>query len=104
MNLLEQFRSRLLFCRVDVLIAFYDVNVDGQLLCAAGQRLVTGRYLRVALGAKVVPVTFGGQTLKEAVDSAFQSYLEQADTTLFAIGSVVGPHPFPKMVRTSRAW
>ncbi|MES0868716.1 tryptophan synthase subunit beta [Pseudovibrio sp. SCP19] len=51
------------------------------------------------LGAKLVPVGFGGRTLKEAVDSAFTSYLEQADEALFAIGSVVGPHPFPRMVR-----
>lgn len=51
------------------------------------------------LGATVVPVSFGGRSLKEAVDSAFQSYITQADTALFAIGSVVGPHPFPMMVR-----
>ncbi|WP_116475820.1 tryptophan synthase subunit beta [Zobellella maritima] len=51
------------------------------------------------LGAEVVPVSFGGRSLKEAVDSAFESYLGQADTALFAIGSVVGPHPFPLMVR-----
>lgn len=51
------------------------------------------------LGAEVVPVGFGGRSLKEAVDSAFQSYMGQADTALFAIGSVVGPHPFPMMVR-----
>lgn len=51
------------------------------------------------LGANVVPVGFGGRSLKEAVDSAFQSYVPQADTALFAIGSVVGPHPFPMMVR-----
>jgi len=51
------------------------------------------------LGATVVPVGFGGRSLKEAVDSAFQAYVPQADTTLFAIGSVVGPHPFPMMVR-----
>jgi len=51
------------------------------------------------LGATVVPVSFGGRSLKEAVDSAFQSYVPQADTALFAIGSVVGPHPFPMMVR-----
>ena len=51
------------------------------------------------LGATVVPVGFGGRSLKEAVDSAFQSYVAQADTALFAIGSVVGPHPFPMMVR-----
>ncbi|MGE4528193.1 MAG: tryptophan synthase subunit beta, partial [Rhodospirillaceae bacterium] len=51
------------------------------------------------LGAQVVPVSFGAKTLKEAVDSAFISYLEQADHAIYAIGSVVGPHPFPKMVR-----
>jgi tryptophan synthase beta subunit len=51
------------------------------------------------LGCTVVPVGFGGRSLKEAVDSAFQSYVPQADHALFAIGSVVGPHPFPRMVR-----
>ncbi|MEZ5724677.1 MAG: tryptophan synthase subunit beta [Paracoccaceae bacterium] len=51
------------------------------------------------LGANVVPVGFGGRSLKEAVDSCFQAYVAQADTALFAIGSVVGPHPFPMMVR-----
>jgi tryptophan synthase beta subunit len=51
------------------------------------------------LGATVVPVSFGGRSLKEAVDSAFQAYVPQADKALFAIGSVVGPHPFPMMVR-----
>jgi len=51
------------------------------------------------LGATVVPVTEGARTLKEAVDSAFGSYVGQADKALFGIGSVVGPHPFPKMVR-----
>jgi tryptophan synthase beta chain len=39
------------------------------------------------------------KTLKEAVDSCFESYIGQSDTALYAIGSVVGPHPFPKMVR-----
>ena len=51
------------------------------------------------LGAKVVPATHGLKTLKEAVDSAFEAYLKDTDTQMFAIGSVVGPHPFPKMVR-----
>ena len=51
------------------------------------------------LGATVVPVGFGGRTLKEAVDSAFQSYLKDPETSIYAIGSVVGPHPFPMMVR-----
>lgn len=51
------------------------------------------------LGAKVIPATHGLKTLKEAVDSAFESYISQADIALYCIGSVVGPHPFPMMVR-----
>ena len=51
------------------------------------------------LGAKVVPVTVGQKTLKEAVDSAFESYLKQYHDAIYCIGSVVGPHPFPMMVR-----
>ncbi|MGP1450659.1 MAG: tryptophan synthase subunit beta [Wolinella sp.] len=51
------------------------------------------------LGAKVVPVGFGERTLKEAVDSAFEAYLNDPMNSIYAIGSVVGPHPFPKMVR-----
>jgi len=51
------------------------------------------------LGAKVVPVSHGRKTLKEAVDAAFEAYLGDPVTQFYAIGSVVGPHPFPKMVR-----
>lgn len=51
------------------------------------------------LGAEVVPVKHGLKTLKEAVDSAFEAYLKDPVTTIYCIGSVVGPHPFPMMVR-----
>ncbi len=51
------------------------------------------------LGATVVPVREGARTLKEAVDSAFGSYFSQPETSLYGIGSVVGPHPFPMLVR-----
>ncbi|NPA59639.1 MAG: tryptophan synthase subunit beta [Epsilonproteobacteria bacterium] len=51
------------------------------------------------LGANVIPVTHGRKTLKEAVDSAFGAYLEDPKTQLFGIGSVVGPHPYPRMIR-----
>lgn len=51
------------------------------------------------LGATLVPVTAGAATLKEAVDSAFEEYLKNPDEFIYAIGSVVGPHPFPRMVR-----
>ena len=51
------------------------------------------------LGCKLVPVTRGTRTLKDAVDSAFEEYLKDPVHFFYAIGSVVGPHPFPKMVR-----
>lgn len=51
------------------------------------------------LGAKLVPVTHGLKTLKEAVDSAFEAYLQDPINSIYCIGSVVGPHPFPMMVR-----
>ncbi len=51
------------------------------------------------LGCKLVPVTRGTKTLKDAVDSAFEEYLKDPVNYFYAIGSVVGPHPFPRMVR-----
>lgn len=50
------------------------------------------------LGANVINVTSGKATLKEAVDSAFNAYLNEYETAIYAIGSVVGPHPFPMIV------
>ena len=51
------------------------------------------------LGAKVVSVNHGLKTLKEAVDSAFEAYMKDPINSIYCIGSVVGPHPFPMMVR-----
>ena len=51
------------------------------------------------LGTRVIPVSHGLKTLKEAVDSAFEAYMSEYENTLYCIGSVVGPHPFPMMVR-----
>ena len=50
------------------------------------------------LGAKVVPVTSGGSTLKDAVKDALAYWCEHADDTFYLIGSAVGPHPYPEMV------
>ncbi|MDP4544514.1 MULTISPECIES: tryptophan synthase subunit beta [Psychrobacter] len=50
------------------------------------------------LGANIVPVSRGAGTLKEAVDSAFETYLSELDTSMFAIGSALGPAPYPEMV------
>mmetsp|Transcript_4981 Transcript_4981/g.11072 ORF Transcript_4981/g.11072 Transcript_4981/m.11072 type:complete len:440 (-) Transcript_4981:249-1568(-) len=55
------------------------------------------------LGATVVPATHGGRSLKEAVDSAFGAYASNPEEMLFCIGSTVGPHPFPMMVRDFQA-
>ena len=51
------------------------------------------------LGCNLVSVSRGTRTLKDAVDSAFEEYLKDPVNFFYAIGSVVGPHPFPKMVR-----
>ena len=51
------------------------------------------------LGANVVEVTHGLATLKEAVDAAFEAYSKEYKDAIYCIGSVVGPHPFPMMVR-----
>ncbi|EPF72958.1 MULTISPECIES: tryptophan synthase subunit beta [Acinetobacter] len=55
------------------------------------------------LGAKLISVTRGTATLKDAVDSAFEEYLKDPKNYIYAIGSVVGPHPFPMMVRDFQA-
>ena len=51
------------------------------------------------LGANVVEVTHGLATLKEAVDAAFEAYTKEYKDAIYCIGSVLGPHPFPMMVR-----
>ena len=51
------------------------------------------------LGANVIEVTEGLATLKEAVDAAFKAYANEYKDAIYCIGSVVGPHPFPMMVR-----
>ena len=51
------------------------------------------------LGARVIEVTEGLQTLKEAVDAAFAAYAKEYKDCIYCIGSVLGPHPFPMMVR-----
>ncbi len=55
------------------------------------------------LGAKVVAVDSGGKSLKDAVDSAFGVFMREYKNTFFGIGSVVGPHPCPMMVRDFQA-
>ncbi len=50
------------------------------------------------LGATVVPVTSGSQTLKDAINEAFRDWVANMDSTHYVMGTVCGPHPFPEMV------
>jgi tryptophan synthase beta chain len=52
-----------------------------------------------SLGAKVIPVHSGSKTLKDAVNEAMRDWVTNVRTTFYAIGSVIGPHPYPWMVR-----
>ena len=51
------------------------------------------------LGAKVHPVKTGTKVLKDAVNAAMMEWSKRMDDTLYVLGSVMGPHPFPTMVR-----
>ena len=51
------------------------------------------------LGARVEPVTTGSSTLKDATNQAIRTWAERAEDTFYVIGSAVGPHPYPKMVK-----
>ena len=56
-------------------------------------------YRMELLGAKVHPVTTGTMTLKDAVNEAMREWTRRVDDTLYVLGSVMGPHPFPTIVR-----
>ena len=56
-------------------------------------------YRMELLGAKVNPVTSGTMTLKDAVNEAMRDWTTRVDDTLYVLGSVMGPHPFPMIVR-----
>ena len=66
------------------------VDTERQALNVARMRL---------LGATVVPVTTGSQTLKDALNEAFRDWVASVDNTHYVIGTVAGPAPFPEMVR-----
>ncbi|MBC9957477.1 tryptophan synthase subunit beta [Yimella sp. cx-51] len=67
-----------------------QVDTQRQALNVARMRL---------LGAKVVPVTHGSRTLKDAVNEAFRDWVANVDHTHYVLGTVTGPYPFPEMVR-----
>ncbi|MBQ5440203.1 MAG: pyridoxal-phosphate dependent enzyme, partial [Clostridia bacterium] len=60
-------------------------------------------YRMKLLGSKVVPVTTGTATLKDAVSEAMREWTSRIDDTHYCLGSVMGPHPFPTIVRDFQA-
>ncbi|MDX9686644.1 tryptophan synthase subunit beta [Halopseudomonas formosensis] len=56
-------------------------------------------YRMKLLGAEVIPVTSGSQTLKDAMNEAMRDWVTNIDDTFYIIGTVAGPHPYPQMVR-----
>nr|WP_279246080.1 tryptophan synthase subunit beta [Candidatus Litorirhabdus singularis] len=56
-------------------------------------------YRMRLLGAEVIPVTSGSRTLKDAMNEAMRDWVTNVDDTFYIIGTVAGPHPYPKLVR-----
>ena len=67
------------------------------------ERQALNVYKMKLLGAKVVPVTSGTATLKDAVSEAFREWTNRISDTHYCLGSVMGPHPFPTIVRDFQA-
>lgn len=63
------------------------------------ERQALNVYKMRLLGATVVPVTKGEGTLKDAVDAALEAYVDSSNDTFYVLGSVVGPHPYPSIVK-----
>jgi tryptophan synthase beta chain len=63
------------------------------------QRQAPNVYRMKLLGARVVPVTSGSKTLKDALNEAMRDWVTNVDDTYYIIGTVAGPHPYPQMVR-----
>jgi len=63
------------------------------------QRQALNVFRMELLGATVIPVTIGSRTLKDAINEALRDWVANVETTHYVLGSVVGPHPFPLIVR-----
>ena len=75
---------------LDCVVYMGEVDTVRQALNVARMRL---------LGAKVIPVTTGSRTLKDAINEALRDWVANVSNTHYLLGTVAGPHPFPTMVR-----
>ena len=82
--------SSVLFSVSECVVYMGSVDVERQALNVFRMELI---------GARVIPVVTGSCTLKDAVSEAFRAWLETVETTYFCLGSAMGPHPYPWMVR-----
>ena len=79
--------------------AKFGIAVDVYMGAIDVERQALNVYIMKLLGANVHPVTGGTQTLKDATNEAFRQWAARVDDTFYVIGSVVGAHPYPYMVR-----
>ncbi|MDB1088619.1 tryptophan synthase subunit beta [Streptomyces sp. ACA25] len=75
---------------LECVIYMGEIDTERQALNVARMRM---------LGARVVPVTSGSRTLKDAINEAFRDWVANVDRTHYLFGTVAGPHPFPALVR-----
>ncbi|WZL81980.1 tryptophan synthase subunit beta [Vallitaleaceae bacterium 9-2] len=79
--------------------ALFDMECEIFMGAEDMQRQALNVFRMELLGAKVVSVTSGTQTLSDAVDAAITYWVENVEDTFYLLGSAVGPHPYPTMVR-----
>ena len=79
--------------------ALFGMNCDIYMGEEDMKRQALNVFKMEALGAKVVCVTEGCKTLADAVDAALKNWVAEVDTTFYVLGSAVGPHPYPSMVK-----
>ncbi len=79
--------------------ALFDMECEIFMGAVDVERQALNVYRMELLGAKVHPVTSGTSTLKDAVNEAMGEWGKRAEDTFYVLGSAVGPHPFPTMVR-----
>lgn len=79
--------------------ALFDMECEIYMGAVDMERQSLNVYRMELLGAKVVPATSGTSTLKDAVNEAMKDWATNINTTYYLLGSVMGPHPYPQMVR-----
>ncbi|MBI4778714.1 tryptophan synthase subunit beta, partial [Candidatus Desantisbacteria bacterium] len=79
--------------------AMFGLECEVYMGCEDIERQALNVFRMKLLGAKVIPVDSGSKTLKDAINEALRDWVTNVRTTHYIIGSVVGPHPYPMMVR-----